>query len=127
MTALLVCPICGSLPADNGSDTSKTNNVVNATSGLDVNGNAPHCPLCGTAQQVVDQTKVQTLTGVTSGNQHPADIDAVYVTNTSAPLAQQGTAYTLTGRPSPVAHGYAVLRRGDQTVTAETENSTVGP
>lgn len=129
MTAILVCPICGSVPADNGSDTSKTNNVVNATSGLDVNGNPAHCPLCGSAQIVVDQTKVTTVTGVASGSQHPADVDATYVTNTFSASAQFGaTAYAVQGqRQTPFPHGFSALKRGDQTVTAETINSTVGP
>lgn len=129
MAAILVCPICGCLPADNGSDTSKTNNVVNGTTGVDVNGNAAHCPLCGTAQLVVDQTRVTTLTGVASGSQHPADIDAVYTTQTNSGEAQFGsTAYTTVGQNlKPFPHGYAVLNRGTSTVTAETVNATVGP
>lgn len=129
MAAILVCPICGCLPADNGSDTSKTNNVVNSTTGLDVNGNAAHCPLCGTAQLVVDQTHVAAVTNVVSGSQVPADIDATYVTNTKSSLGQWGaSAYTVLGQNQPpYPHGYAALKRGDATVTAESVNSTVGP
>jgi hypothetical protein len=122
----LVCPICGSLPADNGTDTSKTNNVVNAGTGLDVNGNAPHCPLCGTAQLVVDQTKVTTQTGVAALSQVPADIDAVYVTGANAALEQPVAVATrtLTGLPSKFTHGYATPNRGTATITAETVNGT---
>lgn len=123
-----VCPVCGSLPGDNGSDTSKTNNVVGTTATGDVNGNPPHCPMCGTAQLVAVAATIATATGVSSGSQHPANIDAVYVTATDAQNAQAiSTSVTLTGLPPKYIHGYAVLKRGDQTITAETVNSTVGP
>ncbi len=131
MAAIWVCPIDGSLPADNGTDQTKTNNVVNATTGLDVNGFAAHCPICGTAMIVVDQTKVQTETGVAAATQTPANVDSVYVTQADSPLAQQGTVESLTGFGSVVSHGFAavggVVNRGTSTATAETLDAVVGP
>lgn len=217
MTTYLVCPVCGALPPDNGTDTSKANNVVPTASdavvtasgiigsatgttvivstgasfsvgewitvvravsaasvlsekmyitgiatntltvlraaanlegvptanvttpvstfavgdyvltGLDVNGNPPHCPLCGTASNVLSPAQVNFLTGVVAASQHPADVDKVYVTQTDSPEAQQGTASTLTGQTPRISHGFAALNRGTSTVTAETINTTVGP
>lgn len=131
MAAILVCPIDGCLPADNGTDQSKTNNVVNTTTGLDVNGNAAHCPACGTALIVVNTTTVQNLTGVVAASQHPADIDAAYVTATDSPEAQQGTSHAITGQTPRIQHAFknasGVVTRGTSTITAETVNSTVGP
>lgn len=132
MAATWVCPIDGSVPADNGSDQTKTNNVVNTTTGLDVNGNAPHCPLCGAAMVVLAAlTAVTTATG--QATPHPADVDATYVTMADSPLGQQvSTAYAATGTgtllkvASRYPHAFK-LTRGDQTVTAETVNTTVGP
>lgn len=207
MATFWACPINGMVPADNGTDVSKANNVVPSESdavvtastaiaslvgvtvivttganfhvgdviwiptrgekmlvtgiatntltvtrgyagtpasaaiaiadviltGLDVNGNAPHCPLCGSAMNVVDPAKVTTQTGLAAGSQHPVDVDAVYVTGVAGPIvAGEGivTSYTtgakFTAQPLG-AHTNAVLTRGTVTVTASTLNSTVGP
>ena len=91
-------------------------------------GHAPHCGLCGSALVLVDQTHVQTLTGVAAASQHPADIDAVYVVNSDNPEGQaHSTAYALTGRESVYPHSFSVTNRGTQSVTPETVNGTVGP
>lgn len=206
MTTFLVCPLDGCLPPDNGTDVTKTNNVVPTASdavqtasgvigsasgttiivvtggnfavgqyvqipsrgpermkitgiatntltvtrsakgetalatialndvvltGLDVNGEVPHCPVCGTALQVYDATKVTTLTGVAAGSQHPVDVDKAYVVQTDSPEAQVGTSSTLTGQAPRVSHTFpntaGVVTRGSATVTAETINATVGP
>ena len=207
MATFFVCPINGAIPADNGSDTSKANNVVPTESdsvqtasavigstsattlivatganfhvgdyiyivgrnewmqvtgvstntltvlraqrgtvasgaialndpivtGMGADGNPPHCPVCGSAMNFVDTSVVTARTGVAAGSQHPADVDAVYVTATDSPLAQFGaTAYTLSGQRSPVQpHKFSTtggnVTRGDKTVTPETINATVGP
>lgn len=131
MAAIWVCPIDGCLPADNGTDQTKVNNVVNTTTGLDVNGNAAHCPICGSAAIVVNQTTVQNETGVAAVSQTPANVDTVYVTAADSTLAQQGTLTTRTGSSSVVPHAYkntaGVVTRGTSTVTAETLNAVVGP
>lgn len=131
MSAILVCPIDGCLPGDNGTDTSKTNNVVQA-SGLDVNGNAVHCPVCGSAMVVADQTHVQTVTGVASAAQHPVDIDFAYVTQSTNAEGQQGTKYTPAAGYVPVyEHSFAesggAVSRGTATVAPETVNTVAGP
>lgn len=97
--------------------------------GLDVNGNAPHCPLCGAASNVLFPSVVASVTGVAAGSQHPADVDAVYVTNAENVEGQPGaTAYTLQGeRESVYPHKFAAANRGTATVTAETINGTLGP
>lgn len=101
--------------------------------GFDVNGNPPHCPVCGSAMLPVDPARVTAVTGVAAGSQHPADIDATYVTEADSPYAQWGaTAYTLSGQRTPVQpHKFATsggnVTRGDKTVTPETINATVGP
>lgn len=205
MTTFLVCPICGMLPADNGTNTAIANNVVptysdavastsgcigsttstdlkvatgsNFTvgdfiqllgrkeimqvtaiatndltvlraqkgtvasggialndvirSGLDARGNAPHCPVCGTAVLTMNSTLVTTATGVSGGSQVPADADATYVTAADSPLAQTGTSYTMSAVNPLISHTYAkasgVVNRGTATVTPETLNSTLGP
>lgn len=107
------------------------NDVV--LTGVDVAGNPPHCPVCGAAMIAVDPAKVTAMTGVAAGSQHPADIDATYVTATDSALAQFGaTAYTLSGQRSPVMpHKYSTtggnVTRGTSTVTPETVNTVAGP
>jgi hypothetical protein len=210
MATFWVCPINGMLPADNGTDQTKVNNVVPSESdavvtastvigaatnpgtvivttganfavgdvlwiptrgeklqvlskstntltcsrgfagtpissaiaiadviltGFDVNGNPPHCPLCGSAMQVMDPAKVTTQTGVAAGSQHPVDADAVYVTSaftgTNFAGEGQGTAVYTTGAKFTaeplLQHAFAALNRGTATVTASTLNTTVGP
>jgi hypothetical protein len=140
-----VCPIDGALPADNGTDTSKSNNSIGASATGDVNGNPPHCAVCGTALIVASATVVTAKTGVASGSQTPANIDAAYVTQTSSQSAQYTTAgaTAITGGQSIYPHTYAavagVVKRGNQTadintatggalnVTAETINAVQGP
>lgn len=101
--------------------------------GRDVNGNAPHCPICGAAAVPVDPAVVTTKTGVAAGSQHPADVDAAYVTNTDSALGQYATsAYTLSGQRAPVQpHAFSNsshnVSRGTVTVAAETINATQGP
>lgn len=97
--------------------------------GLDQNGNPPHCPVCGSAVNVLFPSQVANVTGVAAASQHPADVDAVLVTNAEDAEAQIGaTAYALTGRPAVYPHGFkGSTTRGTATVTAETINTVVGP
>lgn len=114
------------------------------TTGYDTVGNAGHCPVCGSAQILVDHDVVATKTGVIVASQHPIDYDAVYVTGVvDGNNTQQGTAYT--GTVTVVPHAFATtggkVLIGTQVVdintssaqvaldasTPETINSTVGP
>lgn len=105
-------------------------------SGVDVNGNPAHCPLCGSAMQVANPATVTTQTGVAIGSQHPLESRAVYAVGVAGPINAvgmpegQGTSYATGAKFSvqPILqHAFSVLKRGDQTVTAETVNGTVGP
>lgn len=155
-----VCPIDGCLPADNGSNTATlfsngANSVatiraedaewvasagaqvaLNGAAALgDYNGLAPHCPVCGAATIAANAAFVTTRTGVASGSQHPADVNAAYVTATDAPLAQSGaTPYAITAGQAVQPHVFTkgqgstgTVPRGTATVTAETINATQGP
>jgi hypothetical protein len=101
--------------------------------GFDVNGNPPHCPICGSAMQLMNPVTVTAQTGLAAGSQHPVDADAVYVTGVAGPIVEgegKVTSYTtgtkFTAQPLG-QHAFAALKRGDQTVTASTLNATVGP
>lgn len=159
-----VCPIDGCIPADVGSATSGSYGpdqtkganslyvynegdsswsastgsqvAINGAAALgDFNGLPPHCPICGSALLAASATLVTTRTGVASGSQHPADIDATYVTATDAPTAQYTTApYAIVGgqsvQPSTFTAGGGsahTVQRGTVAVTAETVNGTQGP
>lgn len=140
------------VPSGTPSGSIALNDVV--LTGTDINGQPPHCPLCGSAMQVMNPAQVTSLTGVASGSQHPADVDAVYTAQADSPLAQFGaTPYTLTpsgnrqpvqphkagvtqghwstpgtdGEPTVWNSGSNQINRGDTQITPETINSTLGP
>lgn len=103
------------------------------------------CPICGCAAILVSTAKVTTITGVSSGSQHPLDVNATYGANsTSLSFATGVSPYTLASGQIVYPHGYAttggnVIRGATvadletnfsvtaNTVTPETINSTVGP
>lgn len=149
MSTNWVCPIDGCLPADNGTNTATINtHGANAASTYDYQGQPTvagssvaltaaalgdywaqpvHCPVCGSGMIVSSATVVTAATGVASGSQVPADLDATYVVATDSPEAQFGaTVYTRYG-DGVYPHAFSVLSRGTATVTAETINSVVGP
>lgn len=164
MATTWVCPIDGALPADAGSaasgswtpDQTKGANSVatlsasgnwvastgsqvnlNGAAALgDFNGLPPHCPICGCACVTYAAATVTTLTGVASGSQHPADVNATYGARTDALSAQfGGTAYSpAAGYPVTYSHAYTAgqgsthtVARGTASVSAETLNGTQGP
>lgn len=103
--------------------------------GFDAAGNAPHCPLCGSAMNIMDPVKVTAATGVASGSQHPVDADATYAIGVAGPVVSgqgegvlssytTGTKFTAQPLGQPTR---TKVTRGDATVTASTLNSTVGP
>lgn len=165
MATAWVCPIDGMVPADAGSAASSTTYGPDQTKGAnssatmseatgqwiastgsqvnlngaaalgDFNGLPPHCPVCGAAMNVVSATVITAQTGVSSGSQHPADVNAWYVTTTDSFEAQENAAsYAMSLQNPRQPHAFTAgggsahtVARGTAVVTAATLNSTQGP
>lgn len=158
-----VCPIDGMVPADAGSAATSTTYGPDQTKGAstaatiseetgawiastgsqgaigsavgDFNGLPPHCPVCSCAMIKASATVITTQTGVSSGSQHPTDVNAWYVTTSDSLEAQTNAAsYAMALQNPRQPHAFTAgggsahtVARGDKVVTATTLNSTQGP
>lgn len=87
-----------------------------------------HCPICGSAVYLMKSATVATNTGVSSGSQHPLDVDANYGAQANSTLAQFGaSAYTLANGQIVYPHTFAVNGSGNVTRGAQVSDPEANP